>query len=221
MWRARVQSAIKKLPRVLKSFGAIMYSPTTEFCTDDCEIVHEALQIEFFKDHDKEDLTRMQGKRIVRLKLLMYAAMRHHRDVAFGGGATLGGPAAISRFLYHMYAERLPDTDQWYKRWQPDWEKMLNILDSMEEKRFSQWRRYSMKWRKKSEWPEQLRLSVDIGINYHSRKYPPKTALAPSWRFFLCPNSLQHSPQHERFALHGGLFYSWRSPCRSLSDLDH
>lgn len=134
IWRARVQSAIKKLPRVLKSFGSIMYSPTTEFCTEDCEIVHEALQIEFFKDHDKEDLTRMQGKRIVRLKLLMYAAMRHHRDVAFGGGATLGGPAAISRFLYHMYSERLPDTDQWYKRWQPDWEKMLNILDSMERK---------------------------------------------------------------------------------------
>lgn len=134
MWRSRVQGAIKTLPKVLKSFGAIMYSPTTEFGTDDCEAVHEALQLEFFKDHDKEDLSKMQGKRLVRLKLLMYAAMRHHRDVAFGGGATLGGPAAISRFLYHMYAERLPDTDQWNKRWQPDWEKMLNILDTMERK---------------------------------------------------------------------------------------
>ncbi|MFT7337613.1 MAG: hypothetical protein ACI92B_000935, partial [Marinobacter maritimus] len=55
-------------------------------------------------------------------------------DVAFGGGATLGGPKAISRFLYHMYAERLPDVDQWNKRWAPDWEKMLNILDDMERK---------------------------------------------------------------------------------------
>lgn len=137
MWRAKVQGAIKTLPKVLKSFGAVMYSPTTEFCTDDCEVVHEALQMEFFRNHDKEDLTKMQGKRLVRLKLLMYAAMRHHRDVAFGGGATLGGPKAISQFLYHMYAERLPDTDQWNKRWQPDWEKMLNILDTMERKALS------------------------------------------------------------------------------------
>lgn len=137
MWRSKVQGAIKKLPKVLKSFGAIMYSPTTEFGADDCDIVHEALQIEFFKDFDKEELSRMQAKRIIRLKLLMYAAMRHHRDVAFGGGATLGGPKAISRFLYHMYAERLPDTDQWNKRWQPDWEKMLNILDTMERKALS------------------------------------------------------------------------------------
>lgn len=137
MWRSRVQGAIKKLPKVLKSFGAIMYSPISEFNTDDCENVHEALQLEFFKDFDKEELSRMQAKRIIRLKLLMYAAMRYHRDVAFGGGATLGGPKAISHFLYHMYAERLPDTEQWNKRWQPDWEKMLNILDSMERKALS------------------------------------------------------------------------------------
>lgn len=132
MWRSKVQSAIKTLPKTLKSFGAIMYSPTTEFGADDCERVHEALQLEFFKDHDKDALCKMQGKRLVRLKLLMYAAMRHHRDVAFGGGATLGGPKAISQFLYHMYAERLPDVDHWNQRWQPDWEKMLNILDGME-----------------------------------------------------------------------------------------
>lgn len=137
MWRSKVQGAIKTLPKVLKSFGAIMYSPTSEFSTDDCENVHEALQIEFFKDFDKEELSRMQAKRIIRLKLLMYAAMRHHRDVAFGGGATLGGPKAISHFLYHMYAERLPDTEQWNKRWQPDWEKMLNVLDNMERKALS------------------------------------------------------------------------------------
>ncbi|MCK2149511.1 hypothetical protein MYE70_10580 [Marinobacter alexandrii] len=137
IWRSKVQGAIKRLPRVLKSFGAIMYSPTTEFSTDDCENVHEALQMEFFRDFDKEELSKMQAKRIVRLKLLMYAAMRHHRDVAFGGGATLGGPKAISQFLYHMYAERLPDTDQWNKRWQPDWEKMLDILDTMERKALS------------------------------------------------------------------------------------
>lgn len=132
MWRSKVQGVIKSLPKVLRSFGAIMYSPTTEFGTEDCERVHEALQIEFFRNFDKEELTRMQAKRIIRLKLLMYAAMRHHRDVAFGGGATLGGPKAISQFLYHMYAERLPDTDQWAKRWQPDWDKMLGILDKME-----------------------------------------------------------------------------------------
>lgn len=137
IWRSKVQGAIKKLPKSLKSFGAIMYSPTSEFGTHDCEIVHETLQLEFFRDFDKEELSRMQAKRIIRLKLLMFAAMRHHRDVVFGGGATLGGPKAISQFLYHMYAERLPDTDQWNKRWQPDWEKMLNILDRMERKTLS------------------------------------------------------------------------------------
>lgn len=134
MWRSRIQAAIKTLPKPLRSFGAIMYAPATEFSAEDCERVHEYLQNEFFKALDKDRLLAMQGKRIVRLKLLMYAAMRHHRDVVFGGGSTLGGPAGISRFLYHMYGERLPSVQNWAEHWAADWDKMLGILDNMERK---------------------------------------------------------------------------------------
>lgn len=134
IWRSKVEGAIRTLPKALKSFGAIMYAPASEFGADDCERVHEHLQNEFFKSVGRDRLLTMQGKRIVRLKLLMYAAMRHHRDVVFGGGTTLGGPAAISRFLYHVYGERLPSVQNWAEHWAGDWDHMLSILDEMERK---------------------------------------------------------------------------------------
>lgn len=134
LWRSKVNKAIRSLPQSLKSFGAIMYAPSHEFTAEDCEVVHEEVQSEFFRGIGKEALAKMSAKRIIRLKLLIYAAMRNHRDLVFGGESSLSGPVAISDFLHQMYAERIPSPHNWAAQWQPDWKVMQDILDQMERK---------------------------------------------------------------------------------------
>lgn len=132
IWRSRVQKAIRGLSKNLQSFGAIMYAPASEFGSADCDAVHDAVQREFFKRFDDETLKNMRAQRVVRLKLLIYAAMRRHRDVVFGGQTSLDSPKQISMFLYHMYMERLPSIQNWQEQWEDDWKAMLDILDRME-----------------------------------------------------------------------------------------
>ncbi|MGP4843331.1 bacteriophage antitermination protein Q [Marinobacter sp. 1Y8] len=134
IWRSKVQRAIKSLSKDLQAFGTIMYSPTDQFSSSDCERVHELVQRVFFNGYDKEDLKNMRAQRIMRLKFLIYAAMRRHREVVFGGKAALDSPKQISRFLYCMYMIKLPSVENWSREWERDWIKMLDILDSMEKK---------------------------------------------------------------------------------------
>lgn len=133
IWRGHVQAAIRRLDHKLRAFGMIMYAPTEQITEPDVEVVHSAVKSALYDRLEAETVLRWKSRKVIRVNFLIYAAMRHHRDLVFGGGPTLGGPAAINTYLYQNFGERIPSARKnWYRDWQPLWDVMLDCLNDLE-----------------------------------------------------------------------------------------
>lgn len=132
-WRSRIAAAIRTLPNLYRSFGMVMYAPESERDPEWVDLVHAHVVEAFYDRTSKEEVIRWKSRTAVRIQMLIYAAIQHHRDLVFGGGTTLGGPVAINNYLYCHFGERLPSVkDNWYRQWQPHFDTMISVLDEME-----------------------------------------------------------------------------------------